>query len=220
MAMQGNEMKKLLIASAKGGSGKTTIARNLCVAAAASGVDVGAIDTDEQFTFSKWWGRREERNDQTLPKIALYQASIGEAIEGIGDLNHSLLVIDTPPVVDKDGSLAKLVSVADYVLIPTRPTEDDWNSVMVVHELAARTGKTLGYVINQATHRAALIELCKKVLINRGGVVCPFIVHSRQDFPTAGMAGLGVTEVKGMKQSADEIEGVLAFLRQQIGDLR
>lgn len=210
-------MKVLVIASAKGGSGKTTMARNLCAALAAAGVNVGALDTDDQVTLTKWWGKRDERGDASLPKIALYQASIHQAIEGIGELSHDVVVVDTPPVVDHDGSLSKLIDKADYVLIPVRPTDDDWVSVQVVHELAVRANKPFGYVINQATPRASLVETCKRVLLDRGGTVCPFIIGVRQDYPIAGMTGLGVTEVKGMKQAAEEIEGVLSFVRQQMG---
>lgn len=210
-------MKKLLIASAKGGSGKTTIARNICALAAGNGVGIAAIDTDDQFTLSKWWEKREERHDNGLPKVALYQAPMNNVATGLDDLDHDLVIIDTPPVVDKDGSLAGLVELVDYILIPARPTEDDWNSILVVHEIASRAKVPFGYVINQATSRTTLIEMCKKVLLERGGVVCPIIIHNRQDFPIAGMGGFGVTEVKGMKQSSEEIQGVYAFLRQQLG---
>ena len=213
-------MKVLVIASAKGGSGKTTLARNLCAAVAESGVDVGAVDTDDQITLSKWWAKRDERKGENLPRIALYQASIHEAVDGIDELNHDIVVVDTPPVVDRDGSLSKLIDKADYVLIPVRPTDDDWVSVQVVHELAVRAGKPFGYVINQATARASLVETCKRVLLDRGGAVCPFVIGVRQDYPIAGMTGLGVTEVKGMKQASEDITVVTSFLRLQMDGFR
>jgi len=50
----------LLLSSAKGGSAKTTTARNLAVVAAHSGLAVATIDLDGQETLTNWWARRPD----------------------------------------------------------------------------------------------------------------------------------------------------------------
>ena len=61
-------MKKLVVIGPKGGSGKTTMARNLAVAAVLSGYRVGILDTDPQGTLSTWHVFRPE----SFPTIELF----------------------------------------------------------------------------------------------------------------------------------------------------
>ena len=60
-------MKTVVITSQKGGSGKTTVAAHLAVAAAQSGHGSAVlIDTDPQQTLATWWKVREAE----APKLA------------------------------------------------------------------------------------------------------------------------------------------------------
>ncbi len=49
-------MFTVVVASQKGGAGKTTLARNLAVAA---GAGAALVDTDPQGSLTDWWNRRE-----------------------------------------------------------------------------------------------------------------------------------------------------------------
>ena len=53
----------ILIASAKGGVGKSTLATNLAVYLAHEGEDVMLLDADLQATSKRWADRRNERTD-------------------------------------------------------------------------------------------------------------------------------------------------------------
>lgn len=52
-------MKTILIAAQKGGAGKTTLARNLSVAASRDGLKVLCLDLDPQGSLRAWWESRE-----------------------------------------------------------------------------------------------------------------------------------------------------------------
>ena len=52
-------MKTIVIAAQKGGAGKTTLARNLAVAAAQDGRDVLCLDLDPQGSLRAWWEGRD-----------------------------------------------------------------------------------------------------------------------------------------------------------------
>src|SRR5690349_15778867 len=80
-------LRVLLLASSKGGSGKTTTAINLAVQATHAGLRVVTIDTDRQETLTKWAQLRPAE----APVIAHYTVPIGdhqramELIEGLSD---------------------------------------------------------------------------------------------------------------------------------------
>lgn len=56
-------METILTVAQKGGAGKTTLARNLSVAAAQDGLKVLCLDLDPQGSLRAWW---ESRNADTL----------------------------------------------------------------------------------------------------------------------------------------------------------
>lgn len=61
-------MKTIVITSQKGGSGKTTLAASLSVAAEqAKDGPVVIIDTDPQNTLATWWNARDAETPQLAP---------------------------------------------------------------------------------------------------------------------------------------------------------
>src|SRR4051794_39515401 len=57
---QGGNMQTIVVASQKGGAGKTTTARHLAVEAERQGEGpVALIDVDPQGGLARWWNRRE-----------------------------------------------------------------------------------------------------------------------------------------------------------------
>src|ERR1051325_4355395 len=90
-------MYTLVLASQKGGSGKTTLSGHLAVQAELAGAGpVAIIDTDPQGSLAAWWNaRRAER-----PHFA--QAGLPElenVLKGLEDSGFKLVVIDTPPAI-------------------------------------------------------------------------------------------------------------------------
>ncbi len=120
-------MKKILVLNGKGGSGKTTTARNIAAAAAAAGLRVATLDTDPQGTLTSWWKKRPT----SAATIDHFQTSIANldalptAIEGV-----DLLVIDTPTAIEMPSirpSIERLIDAADLILTPLQATPEDLN---------------------------------------------------------------------------------------------
>src|SRR5947209_1019142 len=107
----------IVLASQKGGVGKTTLAAHLAVAADAAGIGTVAVyDTDPQQSLARWWDRREAET----PYYA--RGGVDEldaTLERLGEKGLRLLVIDTPPAVT--GAIQAVVRRADYVVVPTKP---------------------------------------------------------------------------------------------------
>jgi hypothetical protein len=90
-------MKVLALTSQKGGSGKTTLAGHLAVAAEAAGAGpVALIDTDPQGSLTDWWNARDAHTPAFLSaSVESLEADLARA----RDLGFALVVIDTPPAI-------------------------------------------------------------------------------------------------------------------------
>jgi chromosome partitioning protein len=76
-------MQTIVIASQKGGSGKTTLTRNLAVAL---GDDVAVIDTDPQGSLTAWWNRR----DAETPALINIDGGLPETLQALDDAGIKL----------------------------------------------------------------------------------------------------------------------------------
>lgn len=90
-------MRTLVIASQKGGVGKTTIAGHLGVMAEAKGAGpVALIDTDPQGSLASWWNERQAE----APAFASVDiANLPGHLKQLEKAGVKLAIIDTPPAV-------------------------------------------------------------------------------------------------------------------------
>ena len=114
-------MKVLVLASQKGGAGKTTIAAHVGVAAElADAGPVVLIDTDPQGSLSAWWNSREA-DTPALASTTL--AELPEKLAALAQAGFKLAVIDTPPAITE--AIRDVVKLADFCLLYTSPSPRD-----------------------------------------------------------------------------------------------
>ena len=107
----------------KGGVGKTTIAINIGIGMARMNYKVGFLDTDPQGTASQW--QSIERNVAFEVKHHPSAVSSGDIMDA--GLDHSLLVIDTPPAIGE--ITMSVLKISDLAIIPLAPSVlDIWSS--------------------------------------------------------------------------------------------
>ena len=213
----GQRPKRILVASGKGGSGKTTTVRNLAVAAVHAGVSVTTVDLDESPTLTTWWKRRPD----LLPAIEHMAAPIDQIegdlrteIEAIQDCN--LVIVDTPPSLTAYPQHARgLIRVADLVLVPCQQYDEDLDAVIAWIGLARDLGANNLVVLNRTQRRESSFEAAKRRLV-KVGRLCPIDIPHFADVPKTFGKGLGVAEVRGAKGGAD-YEAVLDHIRSEIG---
>lgn len=204
-------MKTIVIASQKGGAGKTTLAAHLAVVAEQEGVGPAVlIDTDPQGSLSAWWNAREA----DLPALA--SASLGELpakLEALASAGFKLAVIDTPPAITE--AIRDVVRLADLVLIPTRPSPHDLRAVGSTVDIAQETGRPFAFALTQAKPTARLTVQAVAAL-SVHGVVAPAIVHDRVDYAASMVDGRTVNEVDSKGRSAEEMRQLLVFVLERM----
>ncbi len=112
-------IRVLTIANLKGGSAKTTSAAFLSHALHERGRRVVLVDADPQGSALRWHGLA----DWPVPVIGMASTALHRQLWGIVDPERwDTVVIDTPPLEERDGIVAASLRVATDVLVPIAPT--------------------------------------------------------------------------------------------------
>jgi chromosome partitioning protein len=199
-------MHTVLIFSGKGGSSKTTLTRELAVAASLAGRSVAIADLDPQAGLTGWFSRREAETP-SLVKIPTGYDLTPLAKAGIDEL-----IIDLPPGVPP--YVDKLIQQADVVLVPCRPSPDDLTAAASVVPKLARHPQW-AFVMVQTLHRSRLSDGALRQLASLGRVA-PVSLGSRQDYPLAAIEGAAAVEFASTK-SADEVTQLRAYVNKMVG---
>lgn len=209
--------KRIVVASGKGGSGKTTTVRNLAVAAVHAGLAVTTVDLDESPTLTTWWKQRPD----VLPPVEHMTAPIDQfdgdlraEIEAVQGCN--LLIVDTPPSLTAYPQHARgLIRAADLVLVPCQQYDEDLDAVAAWVALVRDLGARSLVLLNRTQRRESSFEAAKRRLVKLAKL-CPIDIPHFADVPKTFARGLGVAEVRGAKGGAD-YEAVMDHIRNEVG---
>lgn len=208
-------MHVLVMASQKGGSGKTTLSGHLAVEADRAGLGpVSLIDTDPQGSLSHWWNARQAETPH-FAKVGLLE--LGDALEHLRKSGIKLAVIDTPPAIT--ASISQVVAHADLVIVPTRPSPHDLRAVGATVDIAEHHGKPVIFVLNAATARARITGEAA-VALSQHGTVAPVTLHHRVDFAASMVDGRTVGEVVPKSQSSREIRDLWLYIQDRLARLK
>jgi chromosome partitioning protein len=204
-------MRVIVFASQKGGSGKTTLAGHVGVQAELAGAGpVALIDTDPQGSLAKWWNSREAATPAFLHTVF---TNLVHDLDEARAQGFKLVVIDTPPAVTK--AISEVVSFADLVVLPTRPSPHDLRAVGPTIDIVDARKKPMVFVLNAATPRAR-ITMEAAVALSQHGTVAPVTVYNRTDFAASMIDGRTVMEIEPDGKSAEEITQLWEYLDQRL----
>ena len=204
-------MKVLIVASQKGGAGKTTLAAHLAVAAESLlPKKVVILDGDPQGSLSAWWNSRE----QEYPALASSTLDeLPEKIEQLREAGFELVIIDTPPAITN--AITKMVKLADLVLIPTRPSPHDLRAVGSTVSIALDENKPFIFVVTQAKSNAKLTTQAMAAL-SEHGMVSSTIIHDRVEYASSMINGETVVEINKKGRSTEEITQLLNLVLERM----
>lgn len=189
-------MRVVVLASQKGGTGKSTTCSNLAVAAAGQRSDkVVVVDGDDQASISDWL-RDRERSNEALPgsvrqlPIASFPR-LGDGLSAARDRGIEWVLIDTEP--STKSTAQAFIELADLVVIPVRPSLPDARSAGLTIKLCETLGKPSLVVLSMAKPRTLALREFSGRLSARARCA-DTVLYDRQAYPLAFALGLSVTE--------------------------
>lgn len=210
-------MHILMLAKEKGGAGASTLARELGVVAASEGQRVVFIDLDPQASLSKWWNRRTAGADEH-PNPALAAPAPDQLFAALDQMRDAdaadLIIIDVPPSVHS--FLLNVMRAADFILVPSRPTSDDFDALPAVVEMIELSGKRYAFAVTQAPagRRIRAVEEAIPILARQGRVAG--VLRFRTAFPTAAAAGQTTIEFEPDGKAAEEVRELWGFVSAEL----
>jgi len=209
-------MKVWSIVSQKGGSGKTTLALHLAIAAAKRR-KVLVIDLDPQQSAERWHGIRQRiTGAKDDPSIAAgpYQ-KLPDMLKTARKLGAELVLIDTPPKLDK--AIIPSLKEATTVLVPLKSAILDLQALedsADLINLAKARNKAL--VILNAVPSGQMRETAVKESSRAAGrlklEVAPERLSELAAFSQGLKTGRGVTETEKNGTAAKEITALYEAL--------
>lgn len=205
-------MQTLAMIAQKGGTGKTTLALSLAVAAEAAGRSVLVVDLDPQASACKWSDRRTV---DTPPVIDAQPARLAAALAKAEQAGVELAIVDTPARIEQ--AAAEAAKAATLILIPCKPSILDLETVRTTVELVqGRSRAAPMVVLNAVPAQGTRQEQAAEAIASMGLKVCPAYIGQRVAFEYAAQAGQTVTEYEPDGRAASEIRQLYEYVCRHV----
>jgi chromosome partitioning protein len=208
-------MQTISLLTQKGGSGKTTLAECLAVAAVLDGRPSVILDMDPQGTAKSWKSRRGEDDPAVIP---VTMANLAEEMDRAREAGAELLFIDTPARLS-DWAM-EAAKVSDLVIVPSRPTVKDLERVEASIKLATVYAvRPVFVVLTQVRPRGDRDAQAEEYIRGRKYPVCPARIGDRVVYQDSDTMGLTPLETDPAGKAAHEIEQVYRFTVKLLNQL-
>lgn len=205
-------MKIVAILSRKGGTGKTTLATHLSVAAEHAGHTIALIDLDPQSSAAKW---RDNRDGDTPAVISTHSARLQYILELAEENGATLAILDTAPHTET--AALDAARAADLALVPCRPSLLDLQAIGSTIDVAQLAKVPAHIVFNAVPPRGDLTEQARQAVEIYDVPCAPCEIGNRIGFVHAYNAGLTVQEYEPKSKASTEISALYAYIANEMG---
>ena len=209
-----NTMITIAIIGQKGGTGKTTAATGLGVAAVNAGYQTAILDLDPQANAANWRDRREAEG----PAVESIQLGrLRQTLKAAEAAGAEFVFIDTPG--KSDTAAVEAARVADLVLIPVRPQIFDLETLSAVRDALRIAGSPPSYVVLNGIHPTATRSPAEqREMISNAFQLPASPVHlsHRAAFSEAPATGKAPQELEPKGRAAAELGALFAFVQNAV----
>ena len=205
-------MRTIAFVSQKGGSGKSTIASSLAVAAHEMEERVCVIDMDPQGSLMNWARTRAAGDIEVLASGAARLPALLASLERRG---VTLALLDTPGAEGAASSAA--MQVADLNIVPSRPSLFDLRASARARAALEEIGAKFVFLLNQCppAQQTARVQDGVEALEEMGALISPLIL-ARVDYQEAARHGWGVTELNPYGAAANEMRDLWQSINRRL----
>lgn len=211
-------MHTIAMVSRKGGTGKSTLAIGLAVAAMEAGHQVCVLEADPLGTVSNW--RRRRRASGPIVEAVHDGYALFLRVQELARRGMTVTIIDTAGGWN-DASRAAMTA-ADLCLIPARPSPADIEAAAPTLTAVRECGKPFAFVLNQVPPRSARLKAAagslgeRAVALKIANVLALPAIVLRNDQQDALGMGCGITEYAPLEKSAKEVRGLWQWVWRRL----
>jgi len=200
-------MKTIAIASAKGGSGKSTLTSALAVRACQDTKQVAMMDLNfDQGSLSQWW---EVRGSPAAPHLVPDIENLPRDARRLAPAWEWLL-IDTPPA--EMDVIEQSIAISDAIVIPVRPGFFDVIAVQSVIEMCTGRRKPFATLLNAVDGQHKIVSKQAATALEALGPTFATQISYRQSYIQALVIGKTGPELD--KKVRPEIDALWAEVKR------
>jgi len=133
----------------------------------------------------------------------------------LAEAGFAYAIVDTPPAITD--AIRAVVALADYVVIPVKPSPHDLRAVGRTVEIVQEQGKKFCFVLTQAKGNA-LLTVQAMAALSAHGMASPAVMHDRVDYASSMTDGRTVQETDPKGRSAAEMADLWRFIRDEMNE--
>jgi chromosome partitioning protein len=207
-------MKTIAVIARKGGSGKTTVAVNLAIAAHRRAYLTRLVDTDPQGSAVEVLKVRKRPGPQV---IQMSGAELHELEKDLDGGPADITILDTPAA--SEDAIGHAIALAHLSLLVVRPTFLDLAATLQTALILRRLRKPGLILLNQAPAprigmEAPTVKRALDALRLMQLPVAPVVLRGRALYQTTLAAGQSVEESAPGNPAAEEIAGLWAYIER------
>lgn len=209
-------MRTIAVVARKGGSGKTTVAVHLALAAHLSGKRAALLDLDPQGSAVEALRLRQSGGPRWAPTTSrsLYSAQVAAQRGGV-----EAVIIDTPAGAEE--GMSNAVVLSDLTLLVVRPTFLDLAAAARTAEMLKWLQKPALVLLNQAPPARDGIEppavrKALRALSVLGLPIIPVVLRARAGYQNAMETGRSAVEADPAGAAARELGALWRFMEQLV----
>jgi cellulose biosynthesis protein BcsQ len=180
------------------------------------GLAVSVFDLDPQRSAEQWSELREASLETEEPAVVHGTATgLDGMLQAARDTETDLVLIDTPPAVDK--SMIYAAAAGDVVIVPTRSSVFDQFALRETLDYLKRIGalmKTIVILNAPSADKEARADTERIALAEFGVALLDIVLDEHVDLATSLRGGRGITESAPKRKAAKVVQEIYQQLCQ------